>query len=100
MKTKLALSTATLAFALSLGFVSGGAFVMPKAAFAADKKDDKGDKKAVLTPKFGKPLQEADAAMKAKDFNTALAKLQEVDKMSGKNPYETYLVDELLGLTY
>lgn len=100
MKTKLALSTATLAVALSLGLVAGGAILVPKAAFAAAKKEEKDDKKAVLTPKFGKPLQEADALMKAKDFNGALAKLQEVDKMSGKNPYETYLVDELLGLTY
>src|SRR5262249_50625998 len=99
MKTKLALSTATLAIALGLGFVSTGAVFASHAAFAADK-DKKDEKKQVLTPKFGKPLQEADAAMKAKDFNTALAKLQEIDKQSGKNPYETYLVDELLGLTY
>ncbi len=100
MKTKLALSTATLAIALSMGLVAGGAILVPKDAFAAAKKEEKKDEKAVLTPKFGKPLQEADALMKAKDFNGALAKLQEVDKMTGKNPYETYLVDELLGLTY
>ena len=100
MKTKLAFSTATLAIGLSLGLVSSTALLVPKPAIAADKGKDEKDKKAVLTPKFGKPLQEADALMKAKDFNGALAKLQEIDKMTGKNPYETYLVDELLGLTY
>lgn len=48
--------------------------------------------KAVATP-----LKAAQDALKARRYSEASAKLREVDAISGKSPYEQYLVDEMKG---
>jgi hypothetical protein len=43
----------------------------------------------------GKPVQEAQALLRAKKFAEALAALRKADAVPDKNPYETYIVDEV-----
>jgi tetratricopeptide (TPR) repeat protein len=46
-----------------------------------------------LRPEVGKPLQEAQQLMKQGKNKEALAKLHELDKISGKSANETYLIE-------
>ena len=46
-----------------------------------------------LRPEIGKPLQEAAQLIKSGKNKEALAKLRELDKVSGKTPHETYLIE-------
>lgn len=47
---------------------------------------------ATLRPEVGKPLQAAQALMKAKKYKEALAKINETDSISGKTPNETFTI--------
>ena len=49
---------------------------------------------------FAKPLKEAQDAMKAKKYDAAMAKLKEVQGMSGKSPYDEHLMHEMFGFLY
>ncbi len=50
-----------------------------------------------VRPEIGKPLQAASALLKANKFKDALAKIQEVDGVSGKTPNEIYLIESMRG---
>jgi hypothetical protein len=48
-----------------------------------------------VRPEVGKPLQAAQDLMKANKFKDALGKVREADAVSGKTPYETYMVERM-----
>jgi tetratricopeptide (TPR) repeat protein len=50
-----------------------------------------------VRPEVGKPLQAAEALYKAKKHKEALAKVAEADAVSGKTPYEVYMVQRTRG---
>ena len=50
-----------------------------------------------LRPEVGKPLQAAQELYKAKKYKEALGKVSEADKASGKNAYESYVIDRMRG---
>jgi hypothetical protein len=49
---------------------------------------------------LAKPLKEAQDSMKAKKYDAAMAKLKEVQGMSGKSPYDEHLMHEMMGFLY
>ncbi|MEI9984033.1 MAG: tetratricopeptide repeat protein [Aliidongia sp.] len=67
------------------------------AAFAADKQPEQNKDEAVR-PEVGKPLTEAQDAIKAKNWDLALSKLGEADAAKDKTPYETYAIDRTRGV--
>ncbi len=79
--------------ALATGFMGAEIVSAPTAAIAAEKAKQ-------VSPKVGKPLQEAIAAVKASKLDDALAKAQEADKVAGKTPYETLMVNQVLAAIY
>ena len=50
-----------------------------------------------LRPEIGKPIQAAIEAMKQKRGKEALAKAREAQAVANKSPYETYIVDRVIG---
>ncbi len=84
------------ALALS-AFVLGSAGLSGVAA-AADKEQK--EQKQTVSKAVAKPLKAAQDAMNAKDYPGALAKLKEVEGISGKTPYDEYLMNEMYGFTY
>ncbi|MEO8101837.1 MAG: hypothetical protein ABI790_04885 [Betaproteobacteria bacterium] len=48
-----------------------------------------------VRPEVGKPLQAAQDLMKANKFKDALARVREADAVSGKTPYETYMIERM-----
>lgn len=48
----------------------------------------------------GKPLQAAKASLDAKKYPDAIAKLKEIQGLSGKNAYDDFLVNEMLSYAY
>jgi tetratricopeptide (TPR) repeat protein len=90
--------TPSLFAALALGVAAVGitSFVPGKPAVAADEKKDKN----TVSKALAKPLKAAQEAMQAKKYPEALAKLKEVEGMSGKSPYDQHLLNEMLGFTY
>jgi hypothetical protein len=82
------------ALALSAVFAFAGA-VATNAYAADEKKEEPKVSKAVA-----KPLKAAQDALQAKNYTEALAKLQEVQGMSGKSPYDEHVMNELFGVTY
>jgi len=67
----------------ALGFTAAAPVVGLAPAYAAE----------TLRPEVGKPLQEAQQLMKQGKNKEALAKLRELDKVSGKSANETYLIE-------
>ncbi|WP_245585228.1 tetratricopeptide repeat protein [Solimonas flava] len=51
--------------------------------------------KPSLRPEVSKPLQEAQTALQAKDYATALAKIDEAGKIAKLTPYERYIISRL-----
>jgi tetratricopeptide (TPR) repeat protein len=49
---------------------------------------------------LAKPLKAARDAIDAKKYSEAIAKLQEVQATAGRNPYDQYVVNEMLGIAY
>jgi tetratricopeptide (TPR) repeat protein len=79
--------------ALATGFMGAQVVYAPTAAIAAEKAKQ-------VSPKVGKPLQDAIAAVKAGKLAEGLAKAQEADKVAGKTPYETFMVNQVLAAIY
>lgn len=48
-----------------------------------------------VRPEVGKPLKDAAALIKAGKYKDALAKLREVEGVSGRTPYENYLTENM-----
>ena len=59
----------------------------PAAVYAAD----------TLRPEVGKPLNDAQNLYRAHKYKEALAKIAQAAAVSGKTPYETYMVEEMRG---
>lgn len=91
MKFKSVVSAAIMALAT----VSATALVVtiPTAVFAEDKSK-------TLSAAVGKPLQEAQTLLKANNAKDALPKIQEADAVSGKTPYETYVIAQMKVAAY
>lgn len=53
-----------------------------------------------VSAKVGKPIQEAQKLIEQKKFREALAKVNEADKISGKSPYEQFVINDLQGFLY
>src|SRR5690349_11196656 len=51
-------------------------------------------KQQKVSEKVGKPLQEAQAALGAKDYNKAIAKLDEAKAVDKRTPYENYVISQ------
>ena len=69
------------------------ALVPTTSAFAQEK----GQKNSAA---LAKPLSEANAALKAHDYSGAISKLKTAEGMSGKTPYDQYLIDQMLWFAY
>jgi len=67
----------------ALGFTAAAPVVGLAPAYAAE----------TLRPEVGKPLQEAQQLMKQGKNKEALARLRDLDKVSGKSANETYLIE-------
>jgi hypothetical protein len=67
----------------ALGFTAAAPVIGLAPAYAAE----------TLRPEVGKPLQEAQQLMKSGKNKEALAKLRDLDKVSGKSANETYLIE-------
>ena len=50
------------------------------------------DKQPTLRPEVGKPLQEAQASLQAKNYSDALAKIGAAEQVGNLSPYEAYIV--------
>jgi len=68
--------------------VSAGLVLPPTAPIAAA--DQKGP---TARPEVGKPVQAAIDALKKGNVKEALSDIQQADAVSGKSPYETYIVE-------
>ncbi len=86
-------SLIALSLVLATGIVGIDAVVAPQPALAQQKAP-------TVSPKVGKPLQAALDLQKKKQFKEALASAEQAAAVSGKTPYETYLVNEILGALY
>jgi len=64
--------------------------VVGSAAHAEDEA-----KPGTVSPEVGKPLQAAQAAIQAKKYGEALAKVKEADAVAKKSPYEEGLIEQL-----
>jgi hypothetical protein len=66
--------------------VAGAALLLgTTAGFAAD----------ALRPEVGEPLQNAQTALKAKNYREALADVSAAEKVGGLTPYESYIIDRM-----
>lgn len=76
---------------LATGLLACGALTigLVTSAYAEDKPQ--------ISKAAAKPLKAAQEAMQAKKYPEALAKLHEVENLPGKNAYDQYLIDEMLG---
>ena len=50
-----------------------------------------------LRPEVGKPLQAAQELLKAQKYKDALARIKEADAISGKTPYESFIIERMRG---
>jgi tetratricopeptide (TPR) repeat protein len=87
--------TPKLVAALFLGIASVGALSMGVTTVAVAE-----DKKPTVSKAAAKPLKAAQEAMEAKNYPEALAKLKEVQGMSGLQPYDLHLMNEMFGFVY
>jgi tetratricopeptide (TPR) repeat protein len=69
------------------------ALVPTTSAFAAEEK-------AKNSAALAKPLSEANAALKAHNYSDAITKLKAAEGMSGKTPYDQFLIDQMLWFAY
>jgi tetratricopeptide (TPR) repeat protein len=80
--------------ALILGAaVAAMTFLAPATSTAAEEK-------AKNSAALAKPLTEANAALKAKNYSDAITKLKTAEGMAGKTPNDQYLIDQMLWFAY
>jgi tetratricopeptide (TPR) repeat protein len=58
------------------------------------------DEKPKVSKNAAKPLKAAQEAMQAQKYDEALAKLKEAQGVSGLQPYDQHLINEMLGFVY
>ena len=85
-------SNSLTALALSAVVACAIGFAPTTPAFAADKPQN--------SKVAGKPLQEAKKSLDAKKYPDAIAKLKEIQGISGKNDYDEHLINEMLSYAY
>ena len=81
------------ALAAAVSLALGGA-MLPQLAVSAAPPAPTVSKAAV------KPLQAAQAAVNAKNWDEALAKLKEVDALPTKTPYDVFVMNQFRGIAY
>jgi len=86
-------SLIAMSLLLATGIVGVDAVVASHAVMAAEKAPS-------VKPAIGKPLQAAQELLKKKQFKEAVASAEQAAAVSGKTPYETYLVNEILAIAY
>lgn len=79
--------------AVGLAGVTVGMLLPVSTAVAADK--EKAPAKPKLSPAVAKPLVAAQAAMTAKNWDEALARVAEATAVEPKTPYDAFMIDEL-----
>jgi hypothetical protein len=94
MTNKRTAAAIAMSLALATG-LTGAAMMSAPTAIAAEKAKPK-----TVRPQVGKPLLEAQNALKAGKNQDALAKAKEAEKVSNKTPYETLLVNQILTAIY
>ena len=80
-----------VAMSLALGMTSLSAVMVPAAVQAAEKAKPK------LSKAVGVPLQAAQKAMSAKQWDAALAEIKKAQAVEKRTPQEDYQIDEFLG---
>ncbi len=91
MKTHNIVSAIAMSVLLAAGVAGTGTVLEIHRAEAAQN---------TVSPKVGKPLQQARDLAGAKKFKEAIAKAKQADAVAKKTNYETYLVNEILGSAY
>jgi tetratricopeptide (TPR) repeat protein len=82
--------------AIGLAGVTGGSLLLVSPAHAAAKEKDKAEAaKPKLSPAVAKPLVAAQAAMNAKNWDEALARVAEAAAVEPKTPYDAFMIDEM-----
>jgi tetratricopeptide (TPR) repeat protein len=71
-------------------------YVTAQAGKAAPKAKGKQDPSTTARPPVGTPINDALKLFQAKDFDGALAKVQQADQVKDKTPYEEYMVAKYL----
>jgi tetratricopeptide (TPR) repeat protein len=79
--------------AVGLAGVTGGTLLPVSTAVAATK--EKAAAKPKLSPGVAKPLVAAQTAMNAKNWDEALARVNEAAAVEPKTPYDSFMIDEL-----
>ena len=79
--------------AVGLAGITGGTLLPVSTALAASK--EKAADKPKLSPSVAKPLAAAQTAMNAKNWDEALARVNEAAAVEPKTPYDAFMVDEL-----
>jgi tetratricopeptide (TPR) repeat protein len=79
--------------AVGLAGVTAGTLLPASTAVAASK--EKAAAKPKLSPSVAKPLAAAQTAMNAKNWDEALARVNEAAAVEPKTPYDAFMVDEL-----
>jgi tetratricopeptide (TPR) repeat protein len=99
MGTQLLKTTLRWIGALAVAVVLVG--TAPDVSFAQDKsKKEKEAEKPQPSKAARKPLSEAQKLMEAKKWPEMIVKLQEVEAMPGKTPYDDFLMNEMFGYAY
>jgi tetratricopeptide (TPR) repeat protein len=80
-----------VALSVALGMTTVGAVVAPTTVLAAEQAKPKMSKAVAV------PLQAAQKAMQAKQWDTALAEIKKAQAVETRTPAENYQIDEFLG---
>ncbi len=84
------------ALTIVMGAVTTGSLA-PVAVQAAEQAKPAGK---ITTKAVAEPLKKAQAAMQAKQWDTALAEIKKAQAVENKTPFEAYQIDEFLGYIY
>jgi tetratricopeptide (TPR) repeat protein len=87
-------ATSKLMAALALGALVAGGAVVSTDVQAQNKKEQQ------VSRALAKPMKAAADAMNAGKYQEALAKLKEVEGMSGKTPYDEFMMNQMYGFVY
>jgi tetratricopeptide (TPR) repeat protein len=82
-----------VALTLAMGAIPVAAVLTPSALHAAE--EAKANK--ITTKAVAEPLKKAQAAMQAKQWDTALTEIKKAQAVEKKTPFEAYQIDEFLG---
>lgn len=86
--------TLSLAPVIAMALLAIGSLTPAGSALAADAKGP------TVSRALAKPLKAAQDALGKKDWQGAIAKLNEADAISGKTPYDQHLINEMRGFAY